>query len=176
MCKKSKKIDHFFVLTDSNIYKNIANKYGSKVPFERPKSISKDSSTDIEFVEYSIKKLAKLNIYPKIIINIRPTTPFRDYRVIDKAITYFKKNYKNYSSLRSVEEMSETSYKNLIIKNKILKPIIKNFTMDKIDLPRQNFKKTYLANGYIDIYKTNYVIKIESYMEINHLLFLRKGQ
>ena len=92
----------------------------------------KDSSTDIEFVEYSIKKLAKLNIYPKIIINIRPTTPFRDYRVIDKAITYFKKNYKNYSSLRSVEEMSETSYKNLIIKIKF-KPIIKNFTMDKID-------------------------------------------
>ena len=159
VCKKSKKIDYFFVLTDSTIYKNIAEKYGSKVPFDRPKSISKDSSTDIEFVEYSLKKLFKLNIYPKIIINIRPTTPFRDYKVIDRAITYFKKNFKNYSSLRSVEEMSETSYKNLIIKNKILKPIIKDFTMDKIDSPRQNFKKTFFANGYIDIYKTDYVLK-----------------
>ena len=157
-CKKSKKIDYFFVLTDSSVYKKIAIKYGSNVPFKRPKSISKDSSTDIEFVKYSIKKLAELKIYPKIILNIRPTTPFRDYKIIDKAITIFKKNYKKYSSLRSVEEMSETSFKTLIIENKVAKPAMKKYSMDQINSSRQSFKKTYIANGYIDIYKTEYII------------------
>ena len=61
-CKLSKKIDFFFVLTDSLKYKKIAKKHGAPVPFARPKSISKNTSTDLEFVKYSIKKLAEKNI------------------------------------------------------------------------------------------------------------------
>jgi len=158
-CIKSDEIDYFFVLTDSNYYKAIASKYGAEVPFKRPKSISKNNSQDIEFVKYSIKKLEDLKINPKLIVNIRPTTPFRDHKIVDKAIKFFLKNFKKYTSLRSVEEMSESSYKTVIIKNKIVTPILKNYSMDQINLPRQNFKKTYLPNGYVDIYKTEHVKK-----------------
>ena len=85
---------------------------------------SLNSSSDLEFVEYSIKKLAEIEIYPKIIVNVRPTTPFRDYKVIDKAINIFIEILK-YSSLRSIEQMPETSFKTVIVENKIAKPIIK---------------------------------------------------
>ncbi len=156
-CKLSKKIDYFFVLTDSLKYKKIAKKYGAPVPFERPKSISKDTSTDLEFVKYSIKKLSKKNINPTLIVNIRPTTPFRSYKIVDKAISTFVKKIKNYSSLRSVEEMPETALKSLFVEKDIAKSIIKKKTMDDINLPRQKFKKTYYANGYVDIYKTSIV-------------------
>lgn len=161
-CKKSKKIDYFFVLTDSKKYKRIAEKYGADVPLDRPKSISGDNSSDIDFIKYSLDKLEKLNINPILIVNIRPTTPFRDYRLIDKAISFFLKNKNRYSSLRSVEEMPETALKTLFIKKNLATPIIKGFSMDKIGSPRQNFKKTFSANGYIDIYKTDIIKKNNS--------------
>lgn len=155
-CKKSKEIDYFFVLTDSKKYKHIATKHGADVPFDRPKSISNANSTDLMFVKYSLKKLSEFNINPKLIVNIRPTTPFRDYKIIDSAIRFLKKKT-IYSSLRSVEEMSETALKTLFVNNGVAKPIIKNFSMDKIGSPRQKFKKTYSANGYVDIYKVQTV-------------------
>jgi CMP-N,N'-diacetyllegionaminic acid synthase len=163
VCKKSKKIDYFFVLTDSSNYKMIAKKYGAFSPFERPKSISKDTSTDIEFVKYSIKKLSEINIYPKIIVNLRPTTPFRNYKIVDKAIKIFLKKMNEYSSLRSVEEMPETALKTLFVEEGVAKPIIKNYTMEDISKPRQNFQKTYSANGYLDIYKVDIVKKKSLY-------------
>jgi len=162
ICKKSKKIDYFFLLTDSLYYKKLAIKYGGNVPFHRPKSISKSSSTDLDFVKYSLKKLSEININPRILVNIRPTTPIRKHHVIDEAIKKFLKKINQYSALRSVEEMSETSYKTLIIENNIAKPIIRKYTMDEVNLSRQSFKKTYLPNGYIDIYKIDNIKKTKT--------------
>lgn len=158
-CKRSKEIDYFFVLTDSLIYKKISQNYGSPIPFGRPKSISKDSSKDIEFVKYSIKELLKINIKPEVIVNIRPTTPFRDYRIVDRAIRIFMKKNKNFSSLRSVEEMPETALKTVFVEKNLAKPIFNRYSMDFINSPRQNFKKTFLPNGYIDIYKVSNILE-----------------
>ena len=61
-------------------------------------------------------------------------------------------------SLRSVHEMSETAYKSYEISNKkLLKPILKKIKfLDKVNLPRQNFKKTYVANGIVNIASSNF--------------------
>jgi len=159
-CKLSKKIDYFFVLTNSEKYKAIAKKYGADVPFERPSKISKDDSPDYDFISYSLKCLNKINIFPKIILNIRPTTPFRDSKIIDKAILKFLKNYKKFTSLRSVQEMSETSFKTVTVNKKgIMVPIIKKFSMEDLEKPRQKFEKTYSPNGYVDIYKVEEIYK-----------------
>ena len=67
---------------------------------------------------------------------------------------------KKYSSLRSVSEMSETAYKSYRIINKKLCAITKkDFNLDKYNMPRENYEKTYEANGIIDIYKTKNIIK-----------------
>ena len=56
--------------------------------------------------------------------------------------------------------MAETSYKTLEIKRGVLKSLKNlNFTLDELNGPRQNFKKTYTPNGVIDIYKKNLIIK-----------------
>ena len=61
-------------------------------------------------------------------------------------------------SLRSVHEMSETAYKSYEISNKkLLKPILKKIKfLDKVNLPRQNFKKTHVANGIANIASSNF--------------------
>jgi len=70
--------------------------------------------------------------------------------------------------------MPETSFKTVIVENKIAKPIIKKYTMDKINSPRQKFKKTYSPNGYIDIYKTQNIIKNKNLYGKKTLAFLTR--
>ena len=75
-----------------------------------------------------------------------------------KAIKEFTKS--NYSSLRSVHEMSETAYKTFEIKNGMLEPLKNlNSSLDDLNMPRQSFNNTYLPNGIIDIYRKRFILK-----------------
>lgn len=49
--KNSKYNMRIIVTTDSLKYASIANKYGAETPFIRPKNISQDNSTDLEFIK-----------------------------------------------------------------------------------------------------------------------------
>ena len=56
--------------------------------------------------------------------------------------------------------MSETSYKSLrIIDKKLCSIVSKDFSMDKFNMPQKNYPNTFVANGIIDIYKTENIFK-----------------
>jgi len=156
----AKKIDRVIVSTDSLSYQKTAIKFGADAPFLRPKKISGDRSTDYEFIKHILDWFSaeKLQI-PNYIVHLRPTTPFRDPRLIDQAIKEFSDN-KRATALRSVHAMSESAYKCFQINDKYLKcfgslsPDVEN-----INNPRQSFSKTYHANGYVDVLKTSYILK-----------------
>ena len=154
-CFKSKKIDEVYLSTDSEKYANIAKKIGLEKIIFRPKSISNDKSTDFEFIKHFIENI-KTN--HEIIAHIRPTTPIRNVTLLDKIISFFIKNNK-YTSLRTIHENPETAYKSFELSNKYLKPLkgIKK-TMDQLNSPRQSFSKTYSANGFVDLYRKEFVI------------------
>lgn len=157
--QNAKLIDRIFISTDSEEYARIGKECGVEVPFLRPKNISGDTSSDLEFVLHAISEFKKLNDCPDYIAHIRPTTPIRDPDLIDEAISLFKKN-KEFHSLRSVHIMSESSYKTLEINNGILTPL-SLFNNNEFDAnaPRQSFPDTYQANGYIDILSTSFVLE-----------------
>lgn len=156
-CLKSKFINRVVVSTDSKKYAKIAKKYGANEIIIRPKNISKDKSTDYEAILHMIHNL-KYSSYD-LIAHIRPTTPHRNVYDIDRAIKIFV--ISKYNSLRSVHEMSETAYKSFeIYKKNKLKPIANlKFSLDDLNKPRQAFKNTYVANGVIDIYKKEFILK-----------------
>ena len=98
----------------------------------------------------------KINI--DYIVQIRPTTPYRDPRLIDQAIKVILTN-KSLTGLRSVYEMSETAWKTFHLeKNKILNPLtnfyFKSNNNELANLPRQKLPKTYFGQGYVDIIDT----------------------
>ena len=161
VCKKIKLIDYVLVSTNSKKYSRIAKKYRAEVPFLRPQKISGSFSTDYEIIDHALKELIRLDINPEIIVHIRPTTPLRDYKIMSKAIKFFIRKKNTISALRSVNEMSETAYKAFqISKSKTLQPLFGKINfLDKLNLPRQNFKKTYVANGIIDIYSVDFIKK-----------------
>ena len=154
-CLKSKFISKVYVSTDSKKYANIAKQYGPVEILLRPKKISTDFSTDYQMIRHAIENIDYDYDY---IVHIRPTTPIRKTSELNAAI----KNFINskFTSLRSVHEMSETSYKSVEVNRGILRSLKNlNFTIDELNAPRQKFNKTYSPNGVIDIYKKNFVKK-----------------
>ncbi len=169
-CKLSKKIDEVIVSTDNKKIAKIAEKFGAQVPFLRPKKYAGDHSTDLDVFKhfvawYSNNRINKL----RMIVHIRPTTPFRDPKIIDKAIRLFEKKFRSLTSLRSIYEISETSWKHFeITNNGILKSLIdilknKKKSSELSNLPRQKLPKTFFGQGYVDIVKPSNIKKNTTY-------------
>tara|TARA_Y200000002_G_scaffold95724_1_gene77365 strand:- start:13691 stop:14389 length:699 start_codon:yes stop_codon:yes gene_type:complete len=158
--KKSNLINRIIVSTDSEKYAKLSEKFGAEVPFLRPKSISKDNSHDKEFFTHLIEKLKNLEGYlPEYIIHLRPTTPIRKASIIDDAIKKFIEK-KSFNSLRSVQEMSESSFKTFEVSGSSLKPLsFLDLNIEDLNRPRQSFPKTYQANGYVDIISVDFFLK-----------------
>jgi CMP-N-acetylneuraminic acid synthetase len=152
--KKTKKIKKVLVSSDSRKYLKIAKKYGADILHLRSKKNSSDKSTDFDFFK-EIDNYLKNNLdqihQPNFFVHLRPNCPIRRSATLNKAIEFFEKK-KNFSAMRSVEEMSETGYKNFeIIDNKLKGICNGTFNIEKQNGPKENFNKTYKANGYIDI-------------------------
>ena len=156
-CLKCKDIEKIIVSTDSKKYAKISKKYGAHKIIIRPKNISKDNSTDYEAIEHVIRNTRDFNY--DLIAHIRPTTPIRDIHDLNLAIKIFRKS--NSNSLRSVHEMPESAYKSFEMKNKNqLKPMANlKLKIDDLNNSRQSFAKTYAANGVIDIYRKDFILK-----------------
>jgi len=156
---KSKFINRVIVSTDSNKYKKISTKFGAEVPFLRPKKYSTDNSIDYDYILHASKFLIKNKYYPDLIVLLRPSTPNREIHIVDKAINFFIKNSKNYDSMRSVSEFNQPAQKLFMIKNNRLKGFFDgSLSGEYHSRPRQDFPKTYLPNGYVDIFKTKFFL------------------
>jgi CMP-N-acetylneuraminic acid synthetase len=157
-------IQDTFVSTDSKKYKDIALKYGAKVPFLRPDNISKDLSTDYEAFKHFLDFLHNNNQkIPDIVVHLRTTYPSREVKDIDEAIEIFVKNYDNYDSLRSVVESSQTPYKMWSLTGDKLNPLLKLDGVDEAyNRARQSFPVIYWQNACIDIVKASIILDKKS--------------
>ena len=154
-CLNSKLFRKIYISTDSKEYARISKKYGPVEIILRPKNICKDNSTDYQMIKHLIKNVEKDY---EFIAHIRPTSPLRKVNDLKLAIKQFINS--NFSSLRSVHDMSETSYKSVEILKGQLKPLRNlNVDIDTINHPRQSFPKTFSPNGVIDIYRKQVILK-----------------
>lgn len=165
LAQKSPLISKVVVSTDSPIYAEIAKGYGAEVPFLRPKEISQDTSTDLEFMQHYLNFCLRDGLeYPDAILHLRPTFPCRNVVDLECFITTFIKNWNHYDSIRSVIKSPKTPYKMYRItdvnKNIQLTPLYQ--TVDDIDEPynqaRQVLPKTYMHNGCYDMVKSEIVM------------------
>jgi N-acylneuraminate cytidylyltransferase len=157
--KNSSNVDKVIVSTDSIYYKKVAESYGAEVPFLRPKKISSSKSLDIDYIKHCCNFLKKKNYFPEIVVLLRPTTPNRNVKILDKGIKYFLKNINKFDSMRSVSFFNQPPYKMFKIKNKRLVGFFDDFLKGEYySQPRQNFPQTYLPNGYVDIYKPSFFL------------------
>ena len=174
LAKESKYIDRVLISTDSKRYRDISKKFGAEVPFLRPKKISKDNSTDLEWAKHIANYLKKNENYsPDIIIHLRPTTPNRDLNIFNKGIKFFLKNLKKVNGMRSVSKLNQPPQKMFMIKKNLLVGYFnKTLRGEYYNLPRQVYDECYLPNGYIDIIKPSYFLKKNTLMGNKILAYL----
>ena len=161
IAKKSKLIDKVVFTSDSNKYLKIASKYKPDILHKRSKKNSSDKSTDLDFLKEIITFLdTKKSYTPDFIVLLRGNCATRNLNNLNKAIDIFSKNFKKYTSLRSVTKMSETSFKTFCIESNKLKSVIsKSFNADNANKPKEMFPETYSGDGYLDIIKTKLIKK-----------------
>ena len=157
--QKSTLIQSTYISTDSSEYAEYANDRGVLAPFLRPPEISLDTSTDFEFVKHFLEYIKDANQKVDYLVHLRPTTPLRDPRIIDEAISEFIKNSDDWSSLRSVHEMSESAYKSFEMteEKQLITVFSNNSDLDRSNAPRQSFPTTYVPNGYVDVLSTKFI-------------------
>jgi CMP-N,N'-diacetyllegionaminic acid synthase len=160
VAKKSKYIDRIIVSTDSKKILKISNKYGAETPFLRPSILSGDYSPDLPVLLHTLNWLKDKEDYvPDIVVHLRPTSPLRTVDQIDGAIKLLVEN-KYFDSVRSVTEQKHTPYKMYFIKDGLLKNIInlKN-RKEFFNLPSQCLPRVYRHVGYIDVVRSNIILK-----------------
>lgn len=155
--KLTRSINRIIVSTDEKEYANLARTYGAEVPFLRPRILSRDGSLDIHYLRHAAMWLeANEQSVPSTFVILRPTTPLRDPRVLESAISLFEKKNK-ISSLRSMQAAPVTPEKcyRLSTDNKIKSILSRNY----MGMPRQKIDKAYIFNGYIDI------VRLETFID-----------
>jgi len=151
----SKKIDRVIVSTNSQEYADIAKQYGAEVPFIRPDEYSTDTATDKDFLSHAMAWFNENEKYtPEYWVHLRPTTPLRNIKVIDSAITEIVQDKKS-TSLRSGHKAPESPLKWFVKDKKYFRGLVGG---EDYNLPKEVFEQVYIPDGYVDIVKASFVL------------------
>ncbi len=149
------KFNPIIISTNSKTIANIALQCNPSITIlMRPNSISQDNSTDQEVINHAV---ASLNApQDTIVAYLRPTTPLRDRRVVMRACSRFMA-HPEFTSLRCVEELTESAYKSFTLDDDLLIPILG--PLNNANNPNQLYPKTYRNNGYLDLFRWPWINK-----------------
>jgi CMP-N,N'-diacetyllegionaminic acid synthase len=111
------------VSTDSELYAEIAKYYGAEVPFLRLAPFAGDLSPDIEWVEYTLKRLKDEGHHYDCFSILRPTSPFRLPETIRRAWETFLAAG-GIDSLRAVEKCKQHPGKMWIVRGGRMYPLL----------------------------------------------------
>ncbi len=183
--KKSRYITRVIVSTDSEEIAEVAKKYGADVPFLRPKEISGDLATDVEFLTHAVnwverEEQGSLSTQPShnasagqassgtkirhdIIMRLPPTSPLRTVAHIDAGLKLLMDSPEA-DSVRPIVESPKHPYKMWKVSADYLEPFLNDeFTgiKEAHNMPRQMFPKVYVQSGAFDI------MRVKTLMEQN---------
>jgi len=153
----SKNITDVYVSTDSKEIQKIAEEFGAKAPYIRPKEISGDTATTESAVMHFIDWCQSNHIVIDNIVLMQATSPIRTPGSIDKAIKLFEKEESD--SLLTVVKAHKFIWKN---------PHAPASNYDYLNRPRrQDIKiedREYFENGSF------YITKLTTYKKFQNRL------
>lgn len=142
---QSQVFDSVIVSTDSESYAELATKYGGEVPFLRPEKYSGSVSPDIEWVEYTLKRLTDNGRKYDCFSILRPTSPFRQGKTIQRAWEQFLSD-REVDSLRAVEKCSQHPGKMWVVNGNRMTPLL---PMGPADQPWHSSQYQSLPEVYV---------------------------
>ena len=148
-----------FISTDSEQYADIARYYGADVPFMRPVELAGDVSPDIEWIEYTLKRLEEEGRSYDCFSILRPTSPFRQSDTIQRAWKVFVAE-DGVDSLRAVERCQQHPGKMWVVRGNRMMPLL---PLSPAEQPwhssqYQSLPEVYVQNASLEIAWTRVVL------------------
>ncbi len=143
-------INHTIVTTDSPEIATIAKKCGAEVPFMRPPEFAQDHTPDYPVFAHALKLLEELtNEKIDLIVLLRPTSPLRPAKLIEKGISLMIK-FPEASSLRTVAKSTEHPFRQWKMKDDFMVGYETDID-EAYNLPRQELPPVYFQTGDLEI-------------------------
>lgn len=148
------------VSTDSERYAEIARSYGAEAPFLRPPEYSGDLSPDIEWVQFTLRRLEEEGGEFDCFSILRPTSPFRMPETIRRAWAEFRAE-EGVDSLRAVEKCRQHPGKMWVVAGRRMTPLLPHGPADRPwhSSQYQTLPEVYVQNASLEIAWTRVVFQ-----------------
>lgn len=149
----AKTITRTIVSTDDAEIAELARSYGAETPFLRPAEYSQDNTPDLPVFQHALHWLAQHEGYqPTVVVQLRPTSPFRRIWHIDTAVQQLLE-HPEADSVRTVCIPFQNPYKMWRIgSDGYMQPLGWELGIpgEPFNSPRQSLPEVYWQTGYVD--------------------------
>lgn len=145
-------VSRVIVSTDDAEIAEIARRYGAETPFLRPDEISQDNTPDLPVFQHALDWLkAQEGYQPQIVVQLRPTSPFRRVWHIDQAVLRLLER-PDADSIRTVCVPFQNPFKMWkIMPDGLMQPLVQlPGIAEAYNMPRQALPEVYWQTGYVD--------------------------
>jgi CMP-N-acetylneuraminic acid synthetase len=148
----SEMVSRVVVSTDDEEIATIARQYGAETPFMRPSELSQDHTADLPVFQHALDWLAENENYlPEIVVQLRPTSPFRRVSHIDQAV-YRLLERPEADSVRTVCVPFQNPFKMWRFgPDGFMRPLLTNEYKEPYNMPRQLLPEVFWQTGYVDV-------------------------
>lgn len=158
-------VTRLIVSTDDEEIAGVARKHGAEVPFLRPAEHSQDNTTDLPVFRHALEWLQEHQSYqPDIVVQLRPTSPFRRVQHIDAAVRLLLENPQA-DAARTVCIPFQNPFKMWRISPEgWMQPLGRELGIphEPYNLPRQALPDVYWQTGYVDACRADTILKKNS--------------
>lgn len=140
------------VSTDSADVASLCRHYGAEAPFLRPPEFAGDKSPDIEWIQYTLRRLRDEGCGADAFSILRPTSPFRLPSTIRRAWTKFL-DVPTADSLRAVEPCLQHPGKMWVLESEFMRPLLDDRGANPPwhSTPYQALPSVYTQNASLEI-------------------------
>jgi CMP-N-acetylneuraminic acid synthetase len=140
------------VSTDSTEVAELCCHYGADVPFLRPVEYAGDRSPDIDWIQYTLRRLLSEGHSYDAFSILRPTSPFRQPETICRAWAQFL-SVLDADSLRAVELCKQHPGKMWVVEGKLMRPLLHDDGINPPwhSTPYQALPTVYAQNASLEI-------------------------
>lgn len=148
---EAEKVTRTVVSTDDEDIAHIARESGAEVPFLRPEEFARDDTPDYPVFRHALEWLQAHEGYrPEIVVQLRPTSPFRKVSQINQAVQRLQ-DQPGADAVRTVCKPFQDPYKMWrITPDGFMKPLLESEYDEPYNMPRQALPDVYWQTGYVD--------------------------
>lgn len=148
------------VSTEDEEIAAVARKYGAEVPFMRPAALAQDDTLDLPVFQHALQWFAANEGWqPEIVVQLRPTSPFRPPGLVDEAVRILQ-THPDATSVRGIVPSGQNPFKmwRVPAEGGPMTPLLEADLPEPFNQPRQKLPPTYWQTGHIDAIRTETIL------------------